>query len=360
MCRLDDSADSHCHNSLPLSVHMPIRVAINGFGRIGRNTFKAGFGRPDLEFVAVNDPSDPETLVHLLKYDSVFRTWDHEVSYEGNELIVDGGRIALSAERDPALLQWKKHNIDVVLECTGRFTNKEDAQKHLSAGAKKVIVSAPAKGGVPTYVLGANAQEYKGEDLISNASCTTNCIAPVAAIMVEKFGVQKALMSTVHAVTAEQNTVDGAPPGGKKKDLRRARAACASIIPTTTGAAIATSEAVPELKDLFDGIAFRVPVLNVSLTDFVFLLKRKTTVEEINKALADAASSEKYKGILAVTAEPLVSSDFIGSSYSSVVDLSLTKVIDGDFAKVVAWYDNEWGYSCRLVDMAVMVGKNIK
>ncbi|MBI4272259.1 type I glyceraldehyde-3-phosphate dehydrogenase [Candidatus Uhrbacteria bacterium] len=338
---------------------MSIRVAINGFGRIGRNTFKAGFGHPELEFVAINDPSEANTLVHLLKYDSVFRTWNHDVSAEGSELIIDGKRIALSAERDPALLQWKKYNVDVVLECTGRFTNKEDAAKHLTAGAKRVIVSAPAKGGVPTFVLGANAESYKGENLINNASCTTNCIAPVASIMVEKFGVQKAIMSTIHAVTAEQNLVDGAPPGGKKGDMRRARAAYAGIIPTTTGGAIATAEAIPELKGLFDGIAFRVPVMDVSLTDFVFLLKKKTTVEEINATLSEAAEQSRYKGILGVTTEQLVSSDFIGSSFSSIADLSLTKVIDGDLVKIVAWYDNEWGYSCRLAEMAALVGKGL-
>lgn len=338
----------------------PIRVGINGFGRIGRNTFKAGFANPAIDFVAINDPSDPATLVHLLKYDSVFRSWNHSISHQGSDLIVDGKQIMVSSERDPLMIPWKKIAVDVVLECTGRFTHKEDALKHITAGAKRVVVSAPAKGDVPTYVFGANANLYKGEELINNASCTTNCIAPIAAIMVENFGVQKAIMSTIHAVTAEQNLVDGAPPGGKTGDMRRARAAYASIIPTTTGAAIATTETIPELKGLFDGIAFRVPVMDVSLTDFVFLLKRKTTVQEINAVLSNAASSERYKGILGVTTESLVSSDFIGSSFSATADLSLTKVIDGDFAKVVAWYDNEWGYSCRLAEMALLVGKSLQ
>lgn len=340
---------------------MPIRVAINGFGRIGRTTFRAGFDHPDIQFVAVNDPGDPATLLHLLKYDSVFRKFHHEASLDGNDFVIEGQKIKVLGERDPLLLPWKDLNVDVVLECTGRFTNKEDASKHLQAGAKRVVVSAPVKGGtVPTYVLGANADKYTNEELINNASCTTNCIAPIAAVMVETFGVQKAMMSTIHAVTAEQNLVDGSPPGQKKGDLRRARAAYASIIPTTTGAAIATSEAIPELKGLFDGVAFRVPVMDVSLTDFVFLLKKKTTAEEINETLRKASEQPKYKGILGVTDEPLVSSDYIGTNYSTVADLSLTKVIDGDFVKVVGWYDNEWGYSRRLAEMAVKVGSTIK
>lgn len=340
---------------------MPIRVAINGFGRIGRTTFRAGFDNPDIQFVAVNDPGDPSTLLHLLKYDSVFRKFPHEASLDDNGFDIGGYKVKVLGERDPLLLPWKDLDIDVVLECTGRFTNKEDASKHLQAGAKKVVVSAPVKGGtVPTYVLGANAEHYTNEDLINNASCTTNCIAPVASVMVEVFGVQKAMMSTIHAVTAEQNLVDGSPPGQKKGDLRRARAAYTSIIPTTTGAAIATGDAIPELKGIFDGIAFRVPVMDVSLTDFVFLLKKKTSVEEINDALRKAAQQPKYKGILGVTDEPLVSSDYIGTNYSSVADLSLTKVVDGDFVKVVAWYDNEWGYSRRLTEMAVQMGSSLK
>lgn len=337
---------------------MPIRVAINGFGRIGRNAFKAGFDRKNLEFVAVNDLTDPKTLAHLLKYDTVFRGFGKKVTVKGTSLIIDGKVVQVSAEKDPEKLPWKDLKVDVVLECTGRFTNKEDAGKHLKAGAKKVIVSAPVKGGeVPTYVLGANAHEYKGEAVINNASCTTNCIAPVAAVITEQFGVLKALMTTVHAVTAEQNIVDAPPPGLKGGDMRRARTGYQNIIPTTTGAAIATGEVIPGLKGVFDGLAFRVPVMDVSLTDFVFLLKKKTTVEAINDALKAATKEARFKGILAVTNESLVSSDFIGNSYSSIVDLSLTKVVDGDFAKIVAWYDNEWGYSCRLVDMVLLIGK---
>lgn len=337
---------------------MALRIAINGFGRIGRQAFKAGFDKKGVEFVAVNDLTDAATLAHLLKYDSVFRTWDKKVIVKGNTIFVDGKPTEVIAEKDPALLPWKKLNVDVVLECTGRFTDKEGAGKHLVAGAKKVIVSAPVKGGeVPTYVLGANDASYKNQTLINNASCTTNCISPVAAVIHEIFGVKKALMTTVHAVTAEQNLVDSPPPGQKKGDLRRARNAYQNIIPTTTGAAIATTEVIPELKGLFDGLALRVPIPDVSLTDFVFLLKKKTTAEELNAALKAAAKTPRFKGILGVTTEPLVSSDYIGNSYSAVVDLALTKVVDGDLVKVIAWYDNEWGYSNRLVEMAIRIGK---
>ena len=339
---------------------MPIRVAINGFGRIGRTAFKAGFGNPDLEFVAVNDLTDPGTLAHLLKYDSVFRKFDHDITVDGSDLMINGKRLKVVAEKEPSALPWKDLNIDVVLECTGRFTTPEGAGQHITAGAKRVIVSAPVKGGeVPTYVLGVNGTSYKGEPIINNASCTTNCISPVAGVIHAKFGVAKALMTTIHAVTAEQNLVDGPPPGQKSGDLRRARAAYSNMVPTTTGAAIATTETIPELKGLFDGLAIRVPICDVSLTDFVFLLKTKTTVEELNKVLTEASEHPFWKGILGVTNEPLVSSDFIGSTYSCVVDLSLTKIVDGDLVKIIAWYDNEWGYSHRLVEMAVTVGKTL-
>ncbi|MEK7648846.1 MAG: type I glyceraldehyde-3-phosphate dehydrogenase [Patescibacteria group bacterium] len=336
----------------------PIRIAINGFGRIGRNAFKAGFGNPKLEFVAVNDLTDSETLAHLLQHDTVFGNYERTVKAKGADITVGGMLIKVLAEKEPSKLPWKDLKIDVVLECTGRFASPEGAQQHIAAGARKVIVSAPVKGGiVPTYVLGTNASAYSNEPIINNASCTTNCISPVASVIHSQFGIKKALMSTVHAITAEQNLVDGPPPGLKKGDLRRARGAYQNIIPTTTGAAIATTETIPELKGLFDGIAIRVPVPVVSLTDFVFLLKKKTTVEEINTAFVAASKNKFYKGILGVTNEPVVSSDFIKSSYSAVVDLSMTKVVDGDFVKVIAWYDNEWGYSCRLVEMALHIGK---
>lgn len=340
---------------------MPIRVAINGFGRIGRTTFKAGYDNPDLEFVAVNDLTDTETLAHLLKYDTVFGPFlDHEITSSENTIMIDGKEIKVLAEKDPANLPWKDLNIDVVLECTGRFTESGAAMAHVTAGAKRVIVSAPVKGeGAPTYVLGVNSDKYTNEPLINNASCTTNCISPVAAVLHEKIGIMKAMMTTVHAITAEQNLVDGPPPGLKKGDLRRARAAYQNMIPTTTGAAIATTQAIPELKGKFDGIAIRVPIMDVSLSDFVFLLKRPTTAEEVNNLFIAASREPRFSGILGVTDEQLVSSDFIGSTYSAIVDLSMTKVVDGDFVKVVAWYDNEWGYSTRLAEMAAHVGKGI-
>jgi glyceraldehyde 3-phosphate dehydrogenase len=339
-----------------------VRVAINGFGRIGRNTFKAGFGRlADLEFVAVNDLTDTKTLAHLLKHDTSYGSYEHEVSYDEQNIIVDGKKIRVYAEKDPTKLPWAAEKIDVVLECTGRFTDEKGASQHITAGAKRVIISAPAKGGnVPTHVLGVNPEHAGESAIINNASCTTNCIAPVAAVMHETFGVLKALMTTTHGYTAEQNLVDGPPPGGKSTDLRRARAAAANIIPTSTGAAIAVTETIPELKGLFDGMALRVPVPVVSLSDFTFLLKTRVTVEQINDAFRKAAAEPRWKGVLAVTDEPLVSSDFIGNTYSSIVDLALTKVVDGDFVKVVAWYDNEWGYSNRLAEMALFVGKNMK
>lgn len=336
-----------------------IRVAINGFGRIGRTTFKAGWGRKGLEFVAVNDLMSPPVLAHLLKYDSVFRKWEHEVSYDEKHIIVDGKKILVLAEREPIKLPWKDLKVDVVIESTGRFTNKETASAHLTAGAKRVVISAPAKE-TPTYLEGVNTDKMKkGELVINNASCTTNSIAPVAQIMHQVFGCKKALMTTIHAITAEQNLVDGPPPA-LHPDLRRARSALINIVPTSTGAAKATTEAIPELKGLFDGIAIRVPVIDVSLSDFTFLLKRKTTVEEVNETFKKMAASPRYKGIVGVTEEPLVSSDFIGSTFSAVIDLPMTRVVDGDLVKVMAWYDNEWGYSYRLIEMVERAGKQLK
>lgn len=336
---------------------MPVRVAINGFGRIGRNTFKASFGRlKNLEFVAVNDLTDTKTLAHLLQHDTSYGRYEHEVRFDDKNLIVGGKKIRVYAEKDPTKLPWAAEKIDVVLECTGRFTSEDGAGQHLAAGARRVIISAPAKGGnVPTHVLGVNPDGAGKPKIINNASCTTNCIAPVAAIMHETFGVARALMTTVHGYTADQNLQDG-----PHKDLRRARAAAANIVPTSTGAAIAVTEAIPELKGLFDGLALRVPVPVVSLSDFTFLLKKKTTVEEVNAAFKKAAKLARWKGILDVSDEPLVSSDFVKNPFSAIVDLGLTKVIDGDFVKVVAWYDNEWGYSMRLGEMAELVGKALK
>jgi glyceraldehyde 3-phosphate dehydrogenase len=328
-----------------------LRIAINGFGRIGRTTLKAGFDRPGIEFIAVNDITDTATLAHLLKHDSVYGGWDHEVSFDENNLIIDGKKIKALKVLEPAKLPWKDLNIDVVLECTGKFTDEAGASGHLKAGAKKVIVSAPAKGNVPTFVLGVNAEKYKGEKLINNASCTTNCIAPVTNVINESLGIAKAVMTTVHAYTADQRLVD-AP----HKDLRRARHAAANIVPTTTGAAIAVAEVIPEIKGLFDGLSIRVPVAVVSLADCVYVTKKKTTAKEVNEIFKKMAKEKKYKGILAVTEEPLVSSDFIKNPASAIVDLSLTKVVGGDLVKVIAWYDNEWGYSCRLIEIAEMIG----
>lgn len=326
-------------------------IAINGFGRIGRNTLKAGWGKKGFNVVAVNDLTDAATLAHLLKHDSVYRTWDHEVKAKKDVLVIDGKEIRVFGQKDPKALPWKALKIDVVLECTGFFTSEEGAGQHVIAGAKVVIISAPAKGGhVPTYMMGVNESRLKGEKarVINNASCTTNCIAPVARVMEEAFGIKKAMMTTIHAYTADQNLVDG-----PHKDLRRARSAAMNIVPTTTGAAIATSEAIPQLQGRFDGLAIRVPVVCGSLADFTFVLKRQTTVPEINAALVKASKQADLKGILIVSAEPMVSSDVIGMSASAIVDASLTNVVDGDLVKVIAWYDNEWAYSHRLVELAI-------
>jgi glyceraldehyde 3-phosphate dehydrogenase len=329
-------------------------IAINGFGRIGRNTFKAGFGKPGFKVVAVNDLTDAKTLAHLLKHDSTYHAWDADVSHDEKNLIVNRKKIPVLAEKDPAMLPWKKMKVDAVLECTGRFTNEQAASRHLKAGARRVIISAPAKGGnVPTHVIGVNEKSYDASKKVTNnASCTTNCVAPVAAVMHEAFGVKKAMMTTIHSYTADQVLQDG-----PHKDLRRARSAAQNMVPTTTGAAIATTEVLPELKGLFDGISIRVPTPCASLSDFTFLLKRKTTVEEVNKAFIKASKQARWRGIVDVTDEPLVSGDYIGNPASAIVDLLFTQVVDGDMVKVLAWYDNEWGYSHRLAEMAVRIGK---
>lgn len=328
------------------------RIAINGFGRIGRAAFRILLDRSDAEVVAVNDLTDAATLAHLLKYDTAYRPLSHDVSSKEGVIVVDGQEYPVLAEPDPTKLPWGDMNVDVVLECTGRFVKDGKSRAHVEAGAKRVVISAPAKGagGVPTYLMGVNDASYGEEAVVSNASCTTNCIAPVAAVVHEAFGIKKAMMTTVHSYTADQNLQDG-----PHKDLRRARAAAQNIVPTTTGAAVSVTKVIPELKGLFDGMAIRVPTVVVSLSDFTFLLGRSTTADEVNEAIEKASREDRYRGILEVTHDPLVSSDLIGNPASSIVDLSLTKVIDGDFAKVVAWYDNEWGYSNRLVDMALKV-----
>ena len=336
-----------------------IRVAINGFGRIGRNAFKVAIEKHSdkIEIVAINDLTSPATLAHLLKYDSAYGVWNHEVTNDAGDIIVDQKLYKVISEKEPANLPWKDLNIDVVIESTGRFTDAVGLKQHITAGAKKVVLSAPAKGpGVETLLIGVNAHDYKGEELVNNASCTTNCIAPVVAIMDSKFGVAKALMTTVHGVTAEQNLVDGPPPGGKSNDLRRARAAYVNIIPTTTGAAIATTEAIPDLKGLFDGRALRVPIITGSISDITFVLKKKTTVEEVNQVIKAACEESLWKGIVAWSEEPLVSTDIVGRAESAIVDLPLTQVVDGDLVKIFAWYDNEYGYSNRLVEQVINVG----
>ena len=349
---------------------MPIRTAINGFGRIGRTAFKVALDKyPEkIEIVAINDLTDPKTLAHLLKYDSNYGIWKFEVGSDEENIIVSGKKYPVYAEKEPEKLPWKKLNIDVVIESTGKFTDAEGAGKHIKAGAKRVVISAPVKStsevsssvtsdstsGVKTYILGVNGSRYSGEEIISNASCTTNCIAPVAAVMNLKFGILKAMMTTVHGYTADQNLQDG-----PHKDLRRARSAAENIVPTTTGAAIATTETIPELKGLFDGAAIRVPVPVGSISDFTFLLKKKVTVEEVNQAFKEISLNPLFSSILAVTEDPIVSSDIVGRSESAIVDLSLTQVVDGDMVKVFAWYDNEFGYSNRLVEQVLNVGKNL-
>jgi glyceraldehyde 3-phosphate dehydrogenase len=330
------------------------RIAINGFGRIGRNAFKIAFERDDLDIIAINDLTDNETLAHLLKHDTNYGAYEHEVVATNDGLTVGGREISITSEPDPSKLPWGDLDVDIVIESTGRFRTPEAARQHVEAGASRVIVSAPVKGeGAATVVLGVNDEDLEhGTEVLSNASCTTNCISPPAAIISSNFGIEKAMMTTIHSYTADQNLQDG-----PHSDLRRARAAAENIVPTTTGAAIAAAQALPQLQGVFDGMAIRVPTSVVSLSDFTFLLSRDVTVEEVNDAFREAAEMPMYQGILAVTEEPLVSSDFIGSSYSSIVDLGMTKVVDGDMLKIVAWYDNEWGYSNRLVEMVADVGR---
>lgn len=332
-----------------------IKVAINGFGRIGRQAFKIAVTKfpNEVEIVAVNDLTDTKTLAHLLQYDSVYGKFSKEVTFDDQNIIIEGKKTRVYAEKDPRGLPWAHHQVDVVIESTGRFTDKEGMQGHLDAGAKKVVLSAPAKGdGVGTFLVGVNDSSYQGENLINNASCTTNCISPAIAVLHGNFKVLKSVMSTVHGYTQDQNLQDG-----PHKDLRRARAAGLNIVPTTTGAAIATTEAIPDLKGLFDGLAFRVPVPVGSVSYIVALVGKKTSVEEVNAAYEKAVSNPIYKGVLAVNKDPIVSHDIVGRSESSIIDLELTKVIDGDLVQVVAWYDNEYGYSNRLVEQVVNVGK---
>lgn len=333
---------------------MKTRVAINGFGRIGRNAFKIAFERTDLEIVAINDLTKTEVLAYLLKHDSNYGTYEHQVGSDEHHLIVKGQKIPVTAEKDPTQLPWEKLKVDVVIESTGRFTKEEDASMHLTAGAKRVVISGPSKSeGVDTLVIGANEDKLaKAGKIISNASCTTNSIAAVMAIMDAEFGIEKAMLTTVHSYTASQVLQDG-----PAKDMRESRAAAENMVPTTTGAAIAVTLTVPQLKDKFDGMSVRVPTPVVSLSDVTMVLKKNTTKEAINKVFKDAAKEPYFQGVLDVSEEPLVSSDYIGNSHSGIVDALLTNVVDGNLAKVVVWYDNEWGYSNRLVEEVADVGK---
>jgi glyceraldehyde 3-phosphate dehydrogenase len=326
---------------------MAVKVGINGFGRIGRNIFRASLGDNDIEFVGVNDITDTKTLAHLLKYDSVLGNLDHEIKTSGNGITVEGEEFHVFSERDPASIPWGLVGAEIVIESTGRFTKAEDARKHLHDGVKKVIISAPAKNEDITIVLGVNEEKYDPavHNIISNASCTTNCLAPVAKVIHEKFGIRNAQMTTIHSYTNDQQLLDL-----PHKDLRRARAAALNMIPTSTGAAKAVALVLPELKGKFDGISVRVPTPNVSLVDVVIQVDKETKTEEVNKALKDAAH-EELEGVLAFSEEPLVSSDFKQNSNSSIVDAEYTKVIGGNMIKILSWYDNEWGYSCRVRDL---------
>lgn len=333
------------------------KIGINGFGRIGRNAFKLAFDRDDLEVVAVNDLTDTKTLAYLLKHDSNYGTYKYDVSYDDTGIIVNGQHIKVTAEKDPAALPWGDLGVAIVIESTGRFTDKESAELHIAAGAKRVIISGPSKSdGVDTIVLGANEDKIEGAShVISNASCTTNSLGVVMAVLDAEFGVEKSLLTTVHSYTASQ-VVQDAPA----KDLREGRNAAENIVPTTTGAAIAVTKTLPQLEGKFDGLSIRVPTPVVSLSDVTALLERDVTVEEINNAFKKAAKEPYYQGILGVSEEPLVSRDYIGNSHSGVVDLLLTKVVGGNLAKIMVWYDNEWGYSNRLVELVADVAKTLR
>lgn len=340
---------------------MAIKVAINGFGRIGRNACKIALAHPELEVVAVNDLTDTKTLAHLLQHDSNYGLYHQEVSFDDQDLLVNGKKIRVLAEKDPSALPWKQLGIDVVVESTGFFTKHEDLKKHLTAGAKRVVLSAPEKSDEAhdeahdTFVIGANADKITADNkIISNASCTTNCITPLMVILDKAFGVEKSLMTTVHSYTASQRLQD-APA----KDLREARNAAENIVPTTTGASKAAALAYTPLKGIFDGMSIRVPTPVVSISDITFVSKKDTTVEAVNTALVTASHRPELQGIVTTTEEELVSSDYIGNSHSAIVDLKLTNVVAGNLVKVVAWYDNEWGYSNRLVENVINVGRTV-
>ncbi len=328
-----------------------VKVAINGFGRIGRMVFRAGHKDPHIEFVAINDLADTKTLTHLLRYDSAQGLFEGDITFSDDSISVNGNAVRVFSEKDPSKLPWKDLNVDVVLECTGLFTDKEKASAHIQAGARKVLLSAPGKGGVFTIVKGVNEHDYQGDDVVSNASCTTNCLAPLVKVLDDNYGVEHGFMTTVHAYTADQRLVD-AP----HKDLRRARSAAVNIVPTTTGAAKAVAEVIPHLKGKLNGQAIRVPVPTGSLTDFTCVVKKDVTVEQVNELFRNVAKNE-LKGILQYTEDPIVSSDIVGNTNSSIFDAQSTMVIDNRLVKVVSWYDNEYGYSCRMLDLLKIIAK---
>lgn len=355
-----------------------LKVAINGFGRIGRAAYKISHENPDIEIVAINDLTNPRILAHLLKYDSAYGVYDKNIVVEEdgrlikvsdfrgekdfftttgkqNYLITENRRTIILNEKDPTKLPWSQLGVDVVLECTGRFTDSESVTAHITAGAKKVVISAPASGDIETFLMGVNSDKYAGQSIISNASCTTNCISPVVAIIHDKLHIIKSAMSTIHAITAEQSVVDGPPPP-LKPDMRRARSSGFNMIPTSTGAAKATTQVIPDLKNKFDGISVRVPIITGSVSDITMLVQNQTTVDDVNNILEQASKEARYAGILSTTWEPIVSSDIVKTTYSAIVDLTMTRVVAGDLVKILAWYDNEWGYSNRLVEMAYMIG----
>jgi len=337
-----------------------IKVAINGFGRIGRAFFKIAWERPELEVVAINDLGSIENFAYLLRHDTVYRNWNHKVEISGANLIVDGKKIKFISEKDTTKLPWKYLNIDVVVESTGLFTSYDKAKFHIDQGAKKVVISAPSKGAESnvkgeTILLGINENKFGTCDLTSNASCTTNAASPLIAILHESLGIEKAVLNTVHGYTASQALVDGP----SKKDLREGRAAAQNIVPSSTGAAIAVTEAFPELKGLFDGISIRVPVVAGSIVDVTFISKKNTTKEEVNAILEKATKDKRWEKIFAVTKEPLVSSDILGDSHASIADLEMTRVVDGNLVKVLGWYDNEMGYTYTLVDHVIKTGLTI-
>ena len=338
-----------------------LKVAINGFGRIGRAFLKVSWDRPEIEIVAVNDLGSIESLAYLLRHDTVYRDWGHKVEISGTDLIIDGKTVKFVSEKDTTKLPWKDLNVDVVVESTGLFTSYDKAKFHIDQGAKKVVISAPSKGGDgsvhgETILLAVNEEKFGTSDITSNASCTTNAASPLIAILHEAIGIEKAILNTVHGYTGTQALVDGP----SKKDLREGRAAAQNIVPSSTGAAIAVTEAFPELKGLFDGVSIRVPVPAGSIVDITFIAKRNTTAEEVNEILTKASNDPRWKNIFAVTNEPLVSSDILGNNHASIADLAMTRVVGGNLVKVLGWYDNEMGYTYTLVDHVIKTGNTIK